>query len=123
MKKYQNPLVEKPLSRHLNTVTVKAAKPRSESSSCLLAEENTPKSTTEATNAMIFMDKYMEVQYSDHRRPLHITAQINDVSVMKALVDVGSLLNLIPLNALIAEVLRQRINPTHPIDLQDIQTP
>ena len=64
-----------------------------------------------ATNSITFTNEDMEVQYQDHRRLLYITAQINAVSVRRALVDIGSSLNLIPLSTLLpAGILRQRIN-------------
>ena len=38
----------------------------------------------------------MEVQHPDHSKTLAITAQINDVQIRRALVDIGASLNLIP---------------------------
>ncbi|KAL6190510.1 hypothetical protein ACLB2K_036904 [Fragaria x ananassa] len=49
----------------------------------------------------------MEVPYPDHRRPLYLEAQINDVFVRRALVDTGSSLNIIPLYALKAAGIPQ----------------
>ena len=44
-----------------------AAKSGTGSSNCLMVEESTAKSITEATNAITFTDEDMEVQYPDHR--------------------------------------------------------
>ena len=42
----------------------------------------------------------MEVGYSDHKRPLYLAASIIQISIKRALVDTGTLVNLIPLNML-----------------------
>lgn len=42
----------------------------------------------------------MEVEYSDHRRPLYMMATINDVQIRKALIHIRASLNLITLNTL-----------------------
>ncbi|KAK9901409.1 hypothetical protein M0R45_002150 [Rubus argutus] len=49
----------------------------------------------------------MGVPYPDHRRPLYLEAQINDVFVRRALVDTGSSLNIIPLYVLKAAGIPQ----------------
>jgi hypothetical protein len=38
----------------------------------------------------------MDVQYPDHWRSLYLFATINEVQVRRALVDIGSCINLIP---------------------------
>ena len=54
----------------------------------------------ETTNAITFIDKDIEVEHLDHRRPLYLMAIINDVQIRKALVDRGASLNLIALSTL-----------------------
>ena len=54
-------------------------------------------SMLESDNAIIFTDTDMAVSFPDHRRPLYVEAQINDVFVRRALVDTRSSLNIIPL--------------------------
>ncbi|KAL6126262.1 hypothetical protein ACLB2K_074313 [Fragaria x ananassa] len=60
------------------------------------------RSLLEGDNAIVFTDKDMEVDYPDHRRPLYLEAQINDVLVRRALVDTESSLNIISLQVLTA---------------------
>ena len=50
----------------------------------------------------------MEVQYLDHKRPLYVSAMINEVHVRRALVDNSSSLNVIPLSTLIATSISRR---------------
>ena len=54
----------------------------------------------ETTNAVTFTDEDMEVQYPDHRKPLYLTAMINDIHIQRALVDTRVSLNLIPTSTL-----------------------
>jgi hypothetical protein len=54
----------------------------------------------ETTNAITFTDEDMDFPYPDHRRPLYLAATINEVQVRRALVDMGSCINLIPLSTL-----------------------
>ena len=54
----------------------------------------------EATNAITFTNKDMEVEHPDHCRPLYLMATINGVQIRKALVDTGASLNLIALSTL-----------------------
>ncbi|CAL2229593.1 unnamed protein product [Prunus armeniaca] len=44
----------------------------------------------------------MEVPYPDHRRPIYLEGQINDVFIRRALVDTGSSVNILPLSVLTA---------------------
>ncbi|CAL8992938.1 unnamed protein product, partial [Prunus brigantina] len=53
-------------------------------------------------NAIVFTDEDMEVPYQDHRRPLYLEGQINDVLIRRALVDTGSSVNILPLSVLTA---------------------
>ncbi|CAL8175410.1 unnamed protein product [Prunus armeniaca] len=53
-------------------------------------------------NAIVFTDEDMEVPYSEHRRPLYLEGQINDVFIRRALVDTGSSINILPLSVLTA---------------------
>ncbi|KAL6191678.1 hypothetical protein ACLB2K_038068 [Fragaria x ananassa] len=60
------------------------------------------RSLLEGDNAIVFTDKDIEVDYLDHRRPLYLEAQVNNVLMRRALVDTGSSLNIISLQVLIA---------------------
>ncbi|CAL8168378.1 unnamed protein product [Prunus armeniaca] len=53
-------------------------------------------------NAIVFTDEDMEVPYPDHRRPLYLEGQINDVFIRRALVDRGSSVMILPLSVLTA---------------------
>ncbi len=53
----------------------------------------------------------MEVQYLDYKRPLRLTATINEVQVHRALVDMWSLLNLIPMSTLQAMNISKKKAP------------
>ncbi|CAL9018421.1 unnamed protein product [Prunus brigantina] len=48
------------------------------------------RSFLENDNSIVFTDEDMEVPYPDHRRPLYLEGQINDVFIRRALVDTGS---------------------------------
>ena len=50
----------------------------------------------------------MEVGHPDHKRPLYLTASINQISINWALVDTGASVNLIPLSTLQAAGLSER---------------
>ncbi|CAL2257560.1 unnamed protein product [Prunus armeniaca] len=56
----------------------------------------------EKDNAIVFTDEDMEVPYSDHRRPLYLEGEINDVFIRRDLVDIGSSVNILPLSVLMA---------------------
>ena len=65
---------------------------------CLAAETRADKAFLHDTNEITFSDEDMEIGYSDHRRPLYLAASINQILIKKALVDIRTLVNLIPLN-------------------------
>ncbi|GKV46432.1 hypothetical protein SLEP1_g53416 [Rubroshorea leprosula] len=56
----------------------------------------------ESSNVVTFIDEDMEAPHLNHRKPLYLSAQINFVGVRRALVDMRSSLNLIPLSTIIA---------------------
>ncbi|CAL2239692.1 unnamed protein product [Prunus armeniaca] len=60
------------------------------------------RSFLENDNAIVFTDEDKEVPYPDHRRPLYLEGQINDVFIRRALVDTGSSVNILPLSVLTA---------------------
>ncbi|CAL8992919.1 unnamed protein product [Prunus brigantina] len=60
------------------------------------------RSFLENDNSIVFTDEDMEVPYPDHRRPLYLEGQINDVFIRRALVDTGSSVNILPLSVLTA---------------------
>jgi hypothetical protein len=67
---------------------------------CFTVEAHASRTFLETTNAITFTDEDIEVQYLDHRRPLYLSAAINEVQARRALVDTGSCINLIPLNTI-----------------------
>jgi hypothetical protein len=67
---------------------------------CFIAETHASRAFLETTNTIIFTNEDMEVQYPDHRRPLYLSATINEVQVRRALVDTSSCINLIPLSTI-----------------------
>uniref|UniRef100_A0A2N9FSW0 Retrotransposon gag domain-containing protein n=1 Tax=Fagus sylvatica TaxID=28930 RepID=A0A2N9FSW0_FAGSY len=75
---------------------------------CFTAVTLTSCAFLKTTNAITFIDDDMDVQYPDHRRPLYLSATINEVQVKHALVDTGSCINLIPLNTLRATDISQK---------------
>ena len=46
--------------------------------------------------------------YSNHRRPLYLAAPINQISIKRALVDMGAFVNLIPISTLQAAGISER---------------
>uniref|UniRef100_A0A2N9FUQ4 RNA-directed DNA polymerase n=1 Tax=Fagus sylvatica TaxID=28930 RepID=A0A2N9FUQ4_FAGSY len=78
---------------------------------CFTAETHASRAFLETTNAITFTDEDMEVQYPDHRRPLYLSATINEVQVRRALVDTGSCINLIPLSTIQAAEISQKKDP------------
>ena len=50
---------------------------------CLTAEAHASRAFLETTNVITFTDEDMEVQHSDHSKPLYIAARINDVHIRK----------------------------------------
>ena len=80
---------------------------------CFTAKTHANRVFLETTNAITFTDEDMEVQYPDHRRPLYLSATINEVQVRRALVDTGSCINLIPLSTIqAAEISQKKIQGT-----------
>ncbi|EXC28861.1 Retrovirus-related Pol polyprotein from transposon 17.6 [Morus notabilis] len=69
---------------------------------CYVSEAQASRAFLESTNSVTFTNEDMEVAYADHKRPLYLEVQINDVHVRRALVDTGSSVNIIPLATLTA---------------------
>ena len=67
---------------------------------CHIVEAHANQAFLEPTNAITFIDEDMEVQHLDHSRSLYVAAQINDVHIRMALVDIGTSLNLVPTSRL-----------------------
>ena len=63
---------------------------------CLTAEAHASRAFLKTTNAITFIDEDMEVKHPNHSRPLYVAAQINDVHIRRALVDINASLNLVP---------------------------
>ncbi|KAK9921974.1 hypothetical protein M0R45_030464 [Rubus argutus] len=74
---------------------------------CFITKVERTMSMLESDNAIIFTNSDMAVSFPDHRRPLYVEAQINDVFVRRALVDTRSSLNIIPLYVLKAARIPQ----------------
>uniref|UniRef100_A0A2N9I7Z0 RNA-directed DNA polymerase n=1 Tax=Fagus sylvatica TaxID=28930 RepID=A0A2N9I7Z0_FAGSY len=85
---------------------------------CFTAETHASRAFLETTNAITFTDEDMEVQYPDHRRPLYLSATINEVQVRRALVDTGSCINLIPLSTIQAAEISQRKIQGAPMEIK-----
>lgn len=66
----------------------------------LVVEAKVNKSFLQDTNEITFSDEDMEVGYSDHNRPLYLAASINQIPIKRALVDIDTSVNLIPLSML-----------------------
>ena len=75
---------------------------------CFTAESHASRVFLETTNAITFTDEDMEVEHPDHLRPLYLMDTINGVQIRRALVDIGTLLNLIALSTLEAVGLASR---------------
>ena len=76
----------------------------------LAAEARADRAFLQDTNEITFSDEDMEVGYSNHRRPLYLVASINQIPIKRALVNMGALVNLIPLNTLqAAGILESKI--------------
>ena len=67
---------------------------------CLTAEAHANRAFLETTKVITFTDEDIEVQHSNHSKPLDIAAQNNDVHIRRALVDTSASLNLIPTSIL-----------------------
>uniref|UniRef100_A0A2N9GD42 RNA-directed DNA polymerase n=1 Tax=Fagus sylvatica TaxID=28930 RepID=A0A2N9GD42_FAGSY len=85
---------------------------------CFIAETHASRAFLETTNAITFTDEDMEVQYPDHRRPLYLSATINEVQVRRALVDNGSCINLIPLSTIQAAEISQKKIQGAPMEIK-----
>ena len=85
---------------------------------CFTVETHASRAFLEITNAIIFTDEDMEVQYLDHRRPLYLLATINEVQVRRALVDTGSCINLIPLSTIQAAKISQKKIQGAPMEIK-----
>jgi hypothetical protein len=88
---------------------------------CFTAEAHANRAFLETTNTIIFTDEDMEVQYPDHRHPLYLSAVVKDVQVRRALVDMGSCLNLIPLSTLQAANVSQQKIQRSPMEVTDLK--
>ena len=75
---------------------------------CFTAELHASRAFLETTNAITFIDEDMQVEHSDHRRPLYLMATINGVQIRRALVDTRASLNFITLSTLEAVGLVDR---------------
>lgn len=64
----------------------------------LTTEAHANQAFLETTNAITFTVEDMEVQHPDHSKPLYVAAQLNNVHIQRALVDIGASLNIIPTN-------------------------
>uniref|UniRef100_A0A2N9FIH6 Integrase catalytic domain-containing protein n=1 Tax=Fagus sylvatica TaxID=28930 RepID=A0A2N9FIH6_FAGSY len=85
---------------------------------CFTAETHASRAFLETTNAVTFTDEDMKVQYPDHRRPLYLSATINEVQVRRALVDNGSCINLIPLSTIQAAEIPQKKIQGAPMEIK-----
>uniref|UniRef100_A0A2N9IY75 Uncharacterized protein n=1 Tax=Fagus sylvatica TaxID=28930 RepID=A0A2N9IY75_FAGSY len=85
---------------------------------CFTAETHANRAFLETTNAITFTDEDMEVQYPDHRRPLYLSATINEVQVRCALVDTGSCIYLIPLSTIQAAKISQKKIQGAPMEIK-----
>uniref|UniRef100_A0A2N9GLZ0 Retrotransposon gag domain-containing protein n=1 Tax=Fagus sylvatica TaxID=28930 RepID=A0A2N9GLZ0_FAGSY len=85
---------------------------------CFTAETHASRAFLETTNAITFTDEDMKVQYPDHRRPLYLSATINEVQVRRALVDTGSCINLIPLSTIQAAEISQKKIQGAPMEIK-----
>ena len=48
---------------------------------CLAVEIRADKAFLQDTNEITFSDEDMEIEYSDHRRPLYLVASINQIPI------------------------------------------
>ena len=67
---------------------------------CFTVESHANRAYLETTNAINFIEENMEVEYSNHRRPLYLMATINGVQIKRVLIDTGTSFNLIALSTL-----------------------
>ena len=85
---------------------------------CFTVETHASQAFLETTNAITFTNEDMEVQYPDHRRPLYLSAIINEVQVRRALVDTGTCINLIPLSTIQATEISQKKIQGAPMEIK-----
>ena len=75
---------------------------------CLTIEIVDDRALLQELSEITFSDKGMEVGYSDHRRPFYLAISINQIPIKRALVDMGTSVNLIPLSTLQAAGILER---------------
>ena len=75
---------------------------------CLSAEISEDRALLQESTEITFSNEDMEVGHPDHRRPLYLAASINQISIKRALVDIGAFVNLIPLSTLQAAGISKR---------------
>ena len=80
----------------------------SSESHCFTTEAHASQTFLEMINAVTFINEDMEVQYIDHKRPLYVSTMINEVHVRRALVNISSSLNVIPLSTLVVAGISRR---------------
>ena len=84
---------------------------------CLTAEILDDRALLQESTEITFSNEDMEVEYPDHRRPLYLTAFINQIPIKRALVDTGASINLIPLSTLQAVRISKRKIQGCPIEV------
>ena len=57
---------------------------------CFTVESHANRAYLETTIAINFIEENMEVEYSNHRRPLYLMATINGVQIKRVLIDTGA---------------------------------
>jgi len=90
-------------------------------SHCFTTESYASRAFLEMTNAVTFTYEDMEVQYIDHKKPLYVSAMINEVHVRRALVNIDSSLNVIPLSSFVAVGISQRKIQGLPMEITEFK--
>uniref|UniRef100_A0A2N9H6T6 Integrase catalytic domain-containing protein n=1 Tax=Fagus sylvatica TaxID=28930 RepID=A0A2N9H6T6_FAGSY len=85
---------------------------------CFTAETHASRAFLETINAITFTDENMDVQYPDHQCPLYLSATINEVQVRRALIDIGSCINLILLSTIQAAEISQKKIQLAPMEIK-----
>ena len=75
---------------------------------CLSVEIPEDRALLQESIEITFSDEDMEVGYLDHSRPLYLAASINQIFIMRALVDTSASVNIIPLSTLQAIRISER---------------
>lgn len=75
---------------------------------CLTSKATDDKALLQDVNEITFSDENMEVGYLDHKRALYLVASINQIPIKRALVDIGTSVNLILLGTLQAVGISKR---------------